>query len=219
MTNIIDAVIEKQITYLAKEKLVDLFDIAQELNASNPVDSIFVEAGCALGGSAITLAAAKYKQRRLVLYDTFSMIPAPSSYDGQDVHDRYQTIVSGQSKGIGGNTYYGYIKDLKGVVKQNFEQSGYPTEEHQVYFVQGLYEESLYLSDSVLFAHIDCDWYASVKTCLERIAPHLVMGGVIAIDDYGVWSGCAKAVDEFLDKGRFEFDVFKKEQIFLKRKM
>lgn len=31
---------------------------------------------------------------------------------------------------------------------------------------------------------IDGDWYESVKTWLERIEPHLPVGGVFVIDEY-----------------------------------
>ena len=46
------------------------------------------------------------------VYDVFGMIPPPGERDGADVHQRYATIAAGASKGIGGETYYGYRDDL-----------------------------------------------------------------------------------------------------------
>ena len=44
-------------------------------------------------------------------------------------------------------------------------------------------------------------------TCLSRIAPLLVPGGRIVLDDYYAWSGCRAAVDEyFADRGGFRFE-------------
>ena len=44
-------------------------------------------------------------------------------------------------------------------------------------------------------------------TCLERIAPRLVPGGRIVLDDYYKWSGCRTAVDEyFKDRDGFRFE-------------
>jgi asparagine synthase (glutamine-hydrolysing) len=63
---------------------------------------MFIEAGCALGGSAILLATVKNRRRPLHLFDVFGMIPAPTAEDTQEVHDRYRTIVEGKSSGIGG---------------------------------------------------------------------------------------------------------------------
>ena len=48
------------------------------------------------------------------VYDVFGMIPPPGEKDGADVHQRYATIAGGASKGIGGETYYGYRDDLLG---------------------------------------------------------------------------------------------------------
>ena len=75
-------------------------------------------------------------------------------------------------------------------------------------FVQGLFQDTLHPDGPVAVAHIDGDWYESVRTCLERIEPHLPVGGVFVIDDYEAWSGCRMAVDEyFADKrDRYTFE-------------
>ena len=39
-------------------------------------------------------------------------------------------------------------------------------------------------------------------TCLTRIAPRLVSGGRIVLDDYYAWSGCRAAVDEYFGPQR-----------------
>jgi hypothetical protein len=69
--------------------------------------------------------------------------------------------------------------------------------EHNVEFVRGLFEDTLHVDKPVALAHLDCDWYESVKLCLERIEPMLQAGGVLVIDDYDAWSGCRAAVDEY----------------------
>jgi hypothetical protein len=73
-------------------------------------------------------------------------------------------------------------------------------ERENVVFYKGLFSETMHFQDPICFAHIDCDWYESVFTSLERIVPNLVSGGIIIIDDYEDWSGCRKAVDDFLAK-------------------
>jgi hypothetical protein len=135
------------------------------------------------------------------------MIPPPSAEDGEDVHRRYATIVSGESKGIGGQRYYGYRDDLLAEVTESFERHGYPVREHNVELIQGLFEETIRLTEPVALAHLDGDWYESTMTCLNRIAPLLSSGGRIVVDDYDTWSGCRKAVDEYFgarDGYRFE---------------
>jgi O-methyltransferase len=45
---------------------------------------------------------------------------------------------------------------------------------------------------------LDCDWYDSVRLCLERLYPHVAPGGIVIVDDYYTWDGCAHAVNEFI---------------------
>ena len=44
---------------------------------------------------------------------------------------------------------------------------------------------------------LDGDWYESTRVCLEHLFDNVVEGGVIIIDDYGTFSGCRMATDEF----------------------
>jgi asparagine synthase (glutamine-hydrolysing) len=49
-------------------------------------------------------------------------------------------------------------------------------------------------------------------TCLERIEPHLVPGGRLIIDDYFMWPGCRRAVDEYFE-GRTGYEMVKRRRL------
>jgi hypothetical protein len=186
----------EHLTYLRKNDLRELATIVADADA-NRLPGLIVEAGTARGGSAIVMAAAKAPERPMKVYDVFGMIPAPSEHDGPDVHRRYETIAGGEAKGVGGETYYGYRDDLLSEVRESFGRLGVPADERNVELVQGLFEDTIDLDEPVAFAHLDGDWYESTLTCLERIAPLIVPGGRIVLDDYDHWSGCRRAVDEY----------------------
>lgn len=84
-------------------------------------------------------------------------------------NSRYDLIRSGHARGIAGDAYYGYRDDLMSEVVRNFKDTGYPPESNNIALVKGLYQDSLHVSEPVAFAHIDCDWYESVMTCLVEI--------------------------------------------------
>ncbi len=159
---------------------------------------IIIEAGCALGGTALVMASAKRKGTPLFVYDVFGMIPPPSAMDGEDVHERWNVIASRRSEGINGGLYYGYEKDLYAKVMQTFDEFGIGTALNDISLIKGLFEDTMQIQGPVELVHIDCDWYDSVLICLQRIWPHLVEEGVMILDDYDAWSGCKRAVDEFL---------------------
>ena len=49
---------------------------------------------------------------------------------------------------------------------------------------------------------LDGDWYDSTRVCLENLYPHVAPGGIVIVDDYYNWDGCARAVNEFLAASR-----------------
>lgn len=160
-----------------------------------------LEFGVALGGSAIVLAAHAREGRRFHGFDVFGMIPPPTSEkDDQKSKERYETIASGQSVGIGGDAYYGYKDNLFEEVKASFARHGRPVDGDAVQLHKGLFEETWprISIDEIAFAHIDCDWYDPVVYCLTAVADKLSVGGVLLIDDYNDYGGARTAVDEFL---------------------
>lgn len=189
----------KKLTYLSRGKLTKLALTIQQLE-NESIEGEFIECGCALGGSTILICSVKSKNRPLKVYDVFEMIPAPTDQDTKDVHKRYEEIISGKSKGIKGDQYYGYINDLKSKVEQNLNDFGINLEDDNTKLIKGLVQETLYPSKRIALAHIDVDWYEPVKVSLDRIFPYLSKGGTIILDDYFDWGGCKKAVDLFLSE-------------------
>jgi asparagine synthase (glutamine-hydrolysing) len=204
-----------RLSYLDFRALNDLAQATDQLE-SNHLEGCIVEAGCALGGSAIMLAATKSKNRELQVFDVFGTIPPPSDRDDEDVHDRYRTIASGESKGISGDVYYGYQENLVDTVRENFKRMGFEVESNRVSLIQGLFQDTMpRMEGAIALAHIDGDWYDSVMTCLNEVAPRLVLGGRMIFDDYDVWSGCRKAVDDFLKTNGDAFKVERKSRLHL----
>lgn len=193
---VVSDVVAVGLTYLEPAALLDLYEAVRKIEIAGTSGAI-IECGCALGGSAIVLASAKSPRRRMFVYDVFGMIPPPSDKDDADVHQRYEMIRSGQSSGIGGAAYYGYEDDLYHKVAGAFAGHFLPLEANGIRLVRGLFQDSLKVDRPVALAHLDGDWYESTMTCLERIVPHLNVGGRLVIDDYDAWSGCRKAVDAY----------------------
>jgi len=205
----------EHLTFLKESNLRELAAVVLDIESAK-LPGLLIEAGAARGGSAIVMAAAKAPGRPMKVYDVFGMIPPPTEQDGPDVHARYEKIAAGEAKGVGGDTYYGYRDDLYQEVTDSFSRLGVPAAEHNVELVRGLFEDTIDLDEPVAFAHLDGDWYESTMTCLTRIAPLVVPGGRIVLDDYYQWSGCRDAVDEYFS-GRDGFRLERRAKLHVVR--
>ena len=189
----------RNLTYLSDAKFLSLRRAIREVER-DAVPGDFVEYGIALGGSAVYLASEIYGRRRFHGYDVFGMIPPPGEQDDDKSKARYEVIRSGQSTGLGGDTYYGYQDNLFDRVCGTFTSFGMPVDGVKISLHKGLFEQTVQFApqDRIALAHLDCDWYEPVKFCLEATAKVLHTGGFIVLDDYNDYGGCRKAADEFL---------------------
>lgn len=206
-----------KLSYVGISKLNRVVQALEEVR-TKAVPGAYIEAGVALGGSAILIAKLRQQNRPLHLYDVFGLIPPPGPEDGEDAHERYEVIRQGKSQGIGGELYYGYRDDLIDRVRDGFAAYDIEPDRDQVAFHPGTFEESLYPFEPIAFAHIDCDWFQSVNICIERIHPVLSQGGIMVFDDYKSYSGCRKAVDQFLASVQDMEIVFADKSIGLRKR-
>jgi asparagine synthase (glutamine-hydrolysing) len=201
------AVLKDRLTYLSIQRLRRL---ERAIAETREVAGDVVEFGVALGGSGIILAKQAGRSRRFIGFDVFGMIPPPTS-EKDDVKSkrRYEIIQSGASPGLRGNLYYGYDADLFSSVKSAFRRHCVPVDGSQVILSKGLFQDTWPAAEvsAISLVHIDCDWYDSVKFCLDSVASKLSDGAVIVVDDYYDYGGCRTAVDEFLaERSEFAFE-------------
>jgi Macrocin-O-methyltransferase (TylF) len=189
---------ENGLTYCGRAgKLETLHQLVTQIEAK-AVSGIFIEAGVAMGGSASIIAKCKSKARELYLFDVFDMLPPPAEADGQRAMEVYEYFRSGNVQGLADINYVTHANDMLSFVHETMRRLGVEPEALNIHFVKGLYANTLHVKLPVAFAHIDCDWYDSVKLCITRIADHLSPGGIMLFDDYHSFEGCRLAVDEWL---------------------
>src|SRR5690606_26026353 len=77
---VVSAVRRDALTYLDEAALKDLLHEVTTLEKMGR-QGVLIEAGCALGGSAIVIASGKSKARPFYIYDVFGVIPPPGDND------------------------------------------------------------------------------------------------------------------------------------------
>lgn len=88
LTSIIGSVMEEHLSYVGVVGLRTLAQMVLDVE-EHAVPGVLIEAGAALGGSAIVMAAAKSAGRPMRVYDVFGLITPPGDRDGDDVHERW----------------------------------------------------------------------------------------------------------------------------------
>jgi O-methyltransferase len=170
---------------LSVDRLHSLFQLSLDA-AQRGVPGAIVECGTWNGGAAAMMAAATTRgglSRDVWLYNSFEELPPPTANDPKDAHDAY---------------FKGWCSGSPGSVREVLRSVG--LSDDKTHIVKGWFETTLPDANvgPVALLHVDSDWYQSVHQCLDAFYDAVVLGGVIIFDDYELWAGCKKAVDEFL---------------------
>jgi len=152
-----------------------------------------VECGVWKGGSmmavALTLMELGSQSRDLYLFDTFSGMPSPGTFDvewsGKDA-----------SKVLMEHPATAGIAEIS-EVRSAMDNTKYAPS--LVHLIPGRVEDTIPANapDQIALLRLDTDWYESTKHELECLYPRLVSGGILIIDDYGHWRGSRRATDEY----------------------
>ena len=145
----------------------------------------------------IASAAKHNRNRHIWLFDSWEGLPAPSEYD----------ITHNEERGVKGS-----LKASEEVVRELiFEKL--KLDNSKVHLVKGWFDYTIPLHKKdigkIVLLHLDCDWYESVRFCLEELYDNVIRDGFIVIDDYGYWRGCKRAVDEFIERRNLGIELVK----------
>jgi O-methyltransferase len=164
------------------------------------IDGALVECGVWRGGSVMAMALTLKEMgeaREIYLYDTFSGMSAPSEADEEVAH---QIFFKNRTSENSSNWLFCPIEE----VQTNILETGYPIE--KCHFIKGKVEDTIpkEIPEKIALLRLDTDFYESTKYELTHLFPRLSPKGVIILDDYGLWKGARKAVDEYIMENRLD---------------
>lgn len=149
-----------------------------------------VECGTWRGGMACAMMALAGAERDYHFFDSFEGLPDVTEQDG---HSAFQYQRDTHSPNYHDNCRADYNEFLNLIHQQDV-----PAERISVY--KGWFDETVggYSGGPISVLRLDGDWYKSTMTCLQTLFPLVSFGGVVIIDDYEAWDGCARAVHDYL---------------------
>lgn len=183
-------------TMVSPRRLFNAADCARTVENEN-VEGCIVECGVWLGGCA-ALMAIMAPSRTVHLFDSFAGLPAPRLEDGEVVLGQFRSSDSAATP-LGELTPINAAAGPRPAVER-FLYVKLGLDPSRVVLHEGWFQDTLPAVDvgPIAVLRVDADWYESTKVALEYLAPRVVPGGFIIIDDYDFFEGCRRATDEVL---------------------
>lgn len=147
-----------------------------------------VECGVWRGGMIAGIAEVLGAERKYYLFDSFEGLPDATEIDGTAAKN-WQAD----------KTAAGYHDNCKAEI--DYSVKAMTTAGVQFECISGWFDKTIpaFKKDiQIGLLRLDGDWYESTWVCLEHLFPLVVDGGLIIIDDYYTWTGCSRAVHDYL---------------------
>lgn len=195
-------------TMLSARRLLNAYDCMETVERER-LDGAVAECGVWAGG-AIGLMASVSKwhgngDRVFHLFDSFEGLPQPSEHDTEVVgafRDQHPELAPDDGSDPDALVAIGACASPLEQVRELFNDV-LEIDPRQVVIHRGWFQDTVAPAAAVIgplaILRIDGDWYESTKVCLEGLYDNVVDGGFVIIDDYGTFTGCRKAVNEFFE--------------------
>jgi len=146
-----------------------------------------VECGTGRGGMIAGIADVLGPFRRYQLFDSFQGLPPAQDVDGA-VALEWQTSKTSPD-------YHNNCTASEEEARSAMAMSA--AKDYRI--IKGWFDQTLPAmkpAEPIALLRMDGDWYESTKCILDNLAPCVTPGGMIIVDDYFAWEGCAQAVNE-----------------------
>ena len=193
-------------TMLPMRRLFDTYDAVRAVNSEDIAGDV-VECGVWNGGCIGLMALAHGRTggaipRRFHLFDSFEGLPPPSPEDAEmaavfmakhpDLHLNdgapAQLIAFGACAGENQEEVERFLTRTLKIDHGLLE------------FHVGWFQDTVPAAREIgriAILRLDGDWHESTRVCIEGLYDRVSPRGFVIIDDYGTFSGCRKAIDDF----------------------
>lgn len=186
----------RRFTMTTPQRARHLWDICSQIVEENVKGSL-VECGVWRGGSAGIMGLLlkhRRQSRNVHLFDSFEGLPEPTDKDGNYAAEYSGGRASGELTSI--DQCRSGLAEVHDFLFEELD-----LDKERITFHVGWFQDTMPRSAHTLgpiaVLRLDGDWYESTWVCLEHLYHLISPGGVVILDDFHVWEGCARAVREF----------------------
>lgn len=193
-------------TMLPPARLYNICDAVDAINRER-IDGDIAECGVWSGGALALLALRdlaydkthRGSGRKYIGFDSFAGLPPPTP-DDDDGFEKFKASGRYSESNDARPSETGLCVGASAEeVKSLFARVGIPADRtvFHVGWFQDTVPEAAKKYKNLAILRLDGDWYDSTKVCLDHLYDLVSPGGFLIVDDYGDFSGCRRAIDEF----------------------
>ena len=174
----------------------------------NTLPGVVLECGTWRGGCSVAMLLVQRELfgkvlKPVYMLDSFEGLPAGDHRDGP--------LAAEWQAGADQDKYFDNCKAAQEDLQNLLKQHQFLAAEYKL--VRGWFENTvpnvaLELSEQgIAVLRLDGDWYASTDVSLRHLCPITSERGVVLIDDYYAWDGCARAVHDYLSRNDLPYRI------------
>jgi O-methyltransferase len=182
----------RELTMIPRARFVENLMLMQHVGSLR--NGAFVECGTWKGGMSVGMVSVGGGDRRYHFFDSFAGLPPAQAIDGPDAAEYQEDTANPLYYDNSAAEYEPYAALMQ----------AQPIAPERIQIHRGWLRDTLsgFVSEPVAVLRLDVDWYESTMACLQFLFPSVVAGGIVVLDDYDRWDGCARAVHEYLSQTR-----------------
>ena len=172
------------------------------------VPGVLVECGTWRGGCSVAMLLAQRRAfgkvvRPVYMLDSFEGLPQVDERDGP--------LAASWQAGADPAKFFDNCKAAANDLGQLLAEQKFVSGEYAL--VRGWFDQTIpdlaaqVKDQGIAVLRLDGDWYSSTSVCIEQLCPLVAEEGIVIIDDYYAWDGCARAIHDFLSRNDLPYRI------------
>jgi O-methyltransferase len=178
----------KDFTMIPQTVYVDNLSLTERVR---DLPGCVVECGVWRGGMIAGMGMVMGLEREYFLFDSFEGLPPAKEIDGKSAMN-WQSAKDSR-------WYHDNCNAGAEFAEKAMQRAGIKS----FYLKKGWFDQTLpgfKPPAPIAMLRLDGDWYDSTMVCLSHLFDFVTPGGLILLDDYYTWDGCARALHDFLSR-------------------
>lgn len=174
----------------------------------NKLPGVLLECGTWRGGCSVAMLLVQRELYGRVLKPVYML----DSFEGLPIVDhRDGPLAAEWQAGADQEKFFDNCKAAQNDLENLLEQHQFLSSEYKL--IRGWFENTVpgvaaeLAEQSIAVLRLDGDWYASTDVSISHLCPITCEQGVVIVDDYYAWDGCARAVHDYLSRNDLPYRI------------